>query len=60
MRILVIADIHANMTALEAVMRDAERHSRVDEIWCLGDIVGYGPDPCDCISLVREVCSRED
>jgi diadenosine tetraphosphatase ApaH/serine/threonine PP2A family protein phosphatase len=57
MRILVIADVHANMTALEAVVRDAERHSRVDETWCLGDIVGYGPDPGDCISLLLEVCN---
>ena len=42
MRILVISDIHANYTALEAVLKDA---GEVDETWCLGDIVGYGPDP---------------
>jgi predicted phosphodiesterase len=42
MRILVISDIHANITALEAVLADA---GEVEENWCLGDIVGYGPDP---------------
>jgi predicted phosphodiesterase len=37
MRVLVISDIHANITALEAVLKDA---GTVDEVWCLGDIVG--------------------
>jgi diadenosine tetraphosphatase ApaH/serine/threonine PP2A family protein phosphatase len=55
--ILVIADIHGNMTALEAVMSDAARRAKVDDIWCLGDLVGYGPDPGDCISFLREVCN---
>ena len=45
MRILVISDIHANYTALEAVLNDA---GTVDETWCLGDMVGYGPDPTRC------------
>ncbi len=51
MRILVISDIHANYEALEAVLADA---GAVDETWCLGDIVGYGPDPNLCVDLVRE------
>jgi predicted phosphodiesterase len=42
MRVLVLSDIHSNMTALEAVLKDA---GSVDEIWCLGDMIGYGPDP---------------
>lgn len=50
MRILVISDIHANLTALEAVLRMA---GDVDGIWCLGDLVGYGPDPNECISFLR-------
>jgi predicted phosphodiesterase len=50
MRILVISDIHANLTALEAVLADAEPF---DAVWCLGDMVGYGPDPNECIALVR-------
>ena len=39
---MVISDIHANFTALETVLADA---GAVDETWCLGDLVGYGPDP---------------
>ncbi len=50
MRILVISDIHANLTALEAVLANA---GKVDAVWCLGDLVGYGPDPNECIELVR-------
>jgi len=52
MRILVISDIHANYTALEAVMNDA---GSVDETWCLGDLVGYGPDPNAVVEYVREI-----
>ena len=49
-KVLVISDVHANITALEAVLADA---GKVDEIWCLGDIVGYGPDPNECIDLIQ-------
>ncbi len=52
MRILVISDIHANYTALEAVLKDA---GSVDETWCLGDMVGYGPDPNAVIDEIREI-----
>jgi predicted phosphodiesterase len=51
MRVLVISDIHANYTALEAVLNEA---GQVDETWCLGDLVGYGPDPNMVVELVRE------
>ena len=51
-RILVISDIHANFTALEAVLADA---GEVDETWCLGDLVGYGPDPNECIHRIRSL-----
>jgi len=54
MRCAIIADIHANLAAFEAVLGDIERKGGVDEIWCLGDIVGYGPDPSRCIELLRE------
>ncbi|RPI34901.1 MAG: metallophosphoesterase [Chloroflexota bacterium] len=50
MRILVISDIHANSTALDAVLANA---GEIDAVWCLGDIVGYGPDPNECVSRVR-------
>src|SRR4029078_4411634 len=53
MRIAVISDIHANLHALETVLSDVDRES-VDEIWCLGDIVGYGPRPNECCDLIRE------
>ena len=50
MRILVISDIHANFIALETVLADA---GAVDETWCLGDLVGYGPDPNEVVERVR-------
>lgn len=51
-RVLIISDIHANLAALETVLSDAD--GRYDTIWCLGDVVGYGPKPNECIELVRE------
>jgi diadenosine tetraphosphatase ApaH/serine/threonine PP2A family protein phosphatase len=50
MRYLVISDIHANLSALRTVL-DAVQH--FDKIWCLGDLVGYGPDPNSCIECLR-------
>lgn len=50
MRILVISDIHGNLNALEAVLKDA---GRFEKVWCLGDIVGYGPDPNECVATVK-------
>jgi predicted phosphodiesterase len=47
MRVAVISDIHANLHALEAV-REAIDQEALDEIWCLGDLVGYGPQPDAC------------
>jgi predicted phosphodiesterase len=48
-KILVISDVHANLTALEAVLKDA---GKVNETWCLGDVAGYGPDPNECIERI--------
>jgi diadenosine tetraphosphatase ApaH/serine/threonine PP2A family protein phosphatase len=54
MRCLVISDIHANLPALEAVLNDAKSHAPgFDIVWCLGDVVGYGPEPNECIDLLR-------
>jgi len=53
MRVAVISDIHANHHALEAVLAEATAE-RADEIWCLGDVVGYGPEPNRCCRLVSE------
>ena len=52
-RIAVISDVHANLYALEAVL-EAVDADPPDEIWCLGDTVGYGPRPNECCALVRE------
>ena len=54
MRYAIIADIHANLAAFKAVLDHIERRGGVEEIWCLGDVVGYGPDPCQCIELLRQ------
>ena len=51
MRYLIISDVHANLTALETVLADA---AEFDEIWCLGDLVGYGPDPNECVARIQE------
>jgi hypothetical protein len=51
-RVLMISDIHANLAALESVLAAAS--GRYDTLWCLGDVVGYGPKPNECIELVRE------
>jgi diadenosine tetraphosphatase ApaH/serine/threonine PP2A family protein phosphatase len=53
MRIVIAADIHANLEAFRAVLRHAEEDGSIDRLWCPGDIVGYGPDPKECIALVR-------
>jgi len=53
MRHLVVADIHSNLAAFQTVIDDARQQEGFDSIWCLGDVVGYGPDPHDCIALLR-------
>ncbi|MDO4559018.1 MAG: metallophosphoesterase family protein [Planctomycetia bacterium] len=55
MKLAVISDIHSNLEAFTAVLRDIEEQ-RVDRIYCVGDIIGYGPDPCGCLDLVMERC----
>ncbi|MFQ6059041.1 MAG: metallophosphoesterase family protein [Anaerolineae bacterium] len=57
MRYALISDIHANLAALEAVLTHLDV-STVDEIWCLGDVVGYGPDPNECVERLRELPHR--
>jgi diadenosine tetraphosphatase ApaH/serine/threonine PP2A family protein phosphatase len=52
----VISDIHANAEALKSVLADIDRRG-VTRIICLGDIVGYGPDPLECVDLVRQRCA---
>jgi predicted phosphodiesterase len=52
MRIAIVSDIHSNLEALEVVLADAAR-KRVQKIYCLGDIVGYGPDPTQILDAAR-------
>jgi predicted phosphodiesterase len=52
-RVAVISDIHGNRHAFEAVLDDA-RSAGAEELWCLGDVVGYGADPNACVELARE------
>jgi predicted phosphodiesterase len=55
-RVAAITDIHANLPALEAVL-EAIDDADIDEIWCLGDVIGYGAEPDECTDLVRERCA---
>ncbi|MCG7385348.1 metallophosphoesterase family protein [Paenibacillus sp. ACRRY] len=54
-RIAIVSDIHGNMTAWEAVLRDI-RSRGIERIFCLGDLVGKGPDPVQVVDQVRETC----
>jgi predicted phosphodiesterase len=53
MRVAIVSDIHGNRHALEAVL-DAVADSDCSELWCLGDLVGYGAEPDACVELIRE------
>jgi len=55
LRCLVIADIHGNLPAFEAVLEAA---GSFDEVWCLGDVVGYGPEPNECVTRLRGLAHR--
>jgi diadenosine tetraphosphatase ApaH/serine/threonine PP2A family protein phosphatase len=52
-RIAVISDIHANLHALEAVLAEIDGEAP-DAVWCLGDVVGYGPRPLECCTIIRD------
>lgn len=54
MKTALISDLHGNLEALEAVLLDVKEKA-VNEIVCLGDLVGYGANPNECIEIVREV-----
>ena len=53
MRYAIISDIHGNREALDVCLSDA-RHQGVDAVLCLGDLIGYGPDPNEVVERVRE------
>ncbi len=54
MRLAVFSDIHGNIEALQAVVSDFQQQ-RIDRFVCLGDLIGYGPNPNECIDLVRSL-----
>jgi predicted phosphodiesterase len=49
----IVSDIHGNLEAIQAVLTEI-RADGIDEIYCLGDIIGYGPNPCECIEVAME------
>lgn len=53
--IAIISDIHSNLEALQAALDYIDNH-KIESIYCLGDIVGYGPNPNECIELIRKRC----
>jgi predicted phosphodiesterase len=57
MRYLIISDIHANLVALETVLQESER-DKIDQVWCLGDVVGYGPNPNECTARMVELAAE--
>jgi len=57
LRAAIISDIHSNLEALNAVLSQIKKE-QIDKIVCLGDIIGYGPKPNECVSLVKEVCAQ--
>ncbi|WP_041231325.1 metallophosphoesterase family protein [Deinococcus peraridilitoris] len=57
MRLLLLSDIHANLAALEAVLGDAERQV-YDRVVCLGDVLGYGPQPREVLARLRDLNAR--
>ena len=48
----ILSDVHANLEALQAVMDDVERRN-IQDVYCLGDMIGYGPDPAPCLAICR-------
>ena len=53
MKLALISDIHGNLEALQAVLEDIRKQS-ITDIYCLGDVIGYGPNPRECLDLVRQ------
>ncbi len=65
MRALIVSDVHVNLENLESVFKDAKNQRGFDEIWSLGGLVGYSPDPSACIAIlcrneIRTVAGKHD
>ena len=57
MPIAIVSDIHGNLEALEEVLKYIEENE-IETVYCLGDIVGYGPNPNECVELIKKRCQR--
>ena len=55
MRTLIVSDIHSNVVALDAVLAHAREDGPIERVWCLGDVVGYGPEPMACIERLWDL-----
>lgn len=53
-RIAIFSDIHANINALDAVMEHLYKNGGAERIYCLGDVIGYGPKPLECLAIARQ------
>ncbi len=58
MRIAVLTDVHANIDALDAVLAHAEERDALEQVWVLGDLVGYGPQPGACLARLKDYTLR--
>jgi predicted phosphodiesterase len=57
MRIAILSDIHGNLEALDNII-DYIESDNIDKIYCLGDVVGYGPNPNECVEIISEKCDK--
>ena len=57
MKYAIISDVHSNLEALERVLSEIKK-ANIDQVICLGDVVGYGANPSECLMLVREVAAQ--
>lgn len=55
MEVAIISDIHGNLDALTVVLDDIKKRG-IEDVYCLGDTIGYGPNPLECLDLVMEKC----
>lgn len=55
MKIAIISDIHGNYDALESVLENIDTQGNVEKIYCLGDLIGYGAQPNECVEKIREI-----
>ncbi len=60
MRLAIFSDIHGNLTAFEAVLKDMEQVGGIDLTWCLGDVAAFGPYPVECLRRVKALAEADE